>query len=70
MKPEQVWQAALGQLQLEVPKSAYDTWMRDTALLTHEDGEYVVGVNNACTPLPNTRAKSCVMSARTSCALR
>ena len=47
MQPEQVWQAALGQLQLEVPKSAYDTWMRDTALLTHEDGEYVVGVNNA-----------------------
>ena len=46
-QPEQVWQAALGQLQLEMPKTTFDTWVRGTSLLTHEDGSYVIGVNNA-----------------------
>jgi len=47
MQLEQVWQAALGQLQMEIPKSTFDTWVRGTTLLTHEDGSYVVGVANA-----------------------
>jgi len=28
MKAEQAWQAAQGQLQLEMPKAAFDTWVR------------------------------------------
>lgn len=47
MQAEQIWQTALGQLQMEIPKSTFDTWVRGTSLLTHEDGSYVVGVNNA-----------------------
>ena len=47
MQPEQLWQTALGQLQMEIPKSTFDTWVRGTTLLTQEDGSYVVGVNNA-----------------------
>ena len=47
MQPEQIWQTALGQLQMEIPKSTFDTWVRGTSLLTQEDGSYVVGVNNA-----------------------
>jgi len=47
MQPDQVWQATLGQLQLEIPKGTFDTWMRGTTLLGQEDGAYVVGVNNA-----------------------
>jgi chromosomal replication initiator protein len=47
MQPDQVWQAALGQLQLEIPKSTFDTWVRGTALLAQDDDAYVVGVNNA-----------------------
>lgn len=47
MQAEQVWQAALGQLQLEMPRATFDTWLRGAALLTHEDGEFVVGVTNA-----------------------
>src|SRR5256885_2022713 len=47
MQPEQIWQTALGQLQMEIPKSTFETWMRGTSLLTHEDGSYVVGVSNA-----------------------
>jgi chromosomal replication initiator protein len=47
MQAEQVWQAALGQLQLEMPRSTFETWLRGAALLTHDDDAYVVGVANA-----------------------
>src|SRR5713226_3647785 len=47
MQLEQIWQTALGQLQMEIPKSTFETWVRGTLLLTHEDGSYVVGVSNA-----------------------
>jgi chromosomal replication initiator protein len=47
MKANQAWQAALGQLQMEMPKAAYDTWVRDTQLISYEDGAFVIGVNNA-----------------------
>jgi chromosomal replication initiator protein len=41
------WQAALGQLQLEMPRAAFDTWVRDAELIAYEDGSYIVGVQNA-----------------------
>src|SRR5512141_2707954 len=47
MQSEQVWQAALGQLQLEMPRQTFETWVRGTALLKQEDGALVVGVPNA-----------------------
>lgn len=47
MNAEQTWQAALGQLQLEMPRATFDTWVRDAELLTCEDGAYVIGVQNA-----------------------
>jgi chromosomal replication initiator protein len=47
MQPDQVWQATLGQLQMEMPKGAFDTWVRGATLLGQEDGAYIVGVNNA-----------------------
>jgi chromosomal replication initiator protein len=47
MNAEQLWQAALGQLQMEMPRATFDTWVRDAELLTHEDGTFVIGVQNA-----------------------
>jgi chromosomal replication initiator protein len=47
MQTEQVWQTALGQLQMEMPRATFDTWVRDSSLLTHEDGDFVIGVGNA-----------------------
>jgi len=47
MRPEQAWNATLGQLQLEMPKAAYDTWVRDTEVVAYEDGSFVIGVHNA-----------------------
>jgi chromosomal replication initiator protein len=47
MKAEQAWQAALGQLQMEMPKASYDTWVREAELIAYEDGVFMVGVPNA-----------------------
>jgi chromosomal replication initiator protein len=47
MKPEQAWQAALGQLQVEMPKAAFDTWVRDTEFISYEDGSFIIGIPNA-----------------------
>jgi chromosomal replication initiator protein len=47
MKAEQAWHAAQGQLQLEMPKAAYDTWVREAEYFSYEDGTFVVSVHNA-----------------------
>lgn len=47
MKAEQAWQAALGQLQMEMPKATFDTWVRDALYTAYEDGEFIVSVQNA-----------------------
>ena len=47
MKAAQAWQATLGQLQMEMPKAAYETWVRDAEFLSYEDGSFIIGVNNA-----------------------
>ena len=47
MNASQAWQAAQGQLQVEMPKATFDTWVRDADLLAYEDGSFVIGVNNA-----------------------
>jgi hypothetical protein len=43
---EQAWQSALGQLQMEMPKASFDTWVRDTRVLSYEDGLFTIGVHN------------------------
>ena len=50
MKAAQAWQAALGQLQMEMPKAAYDTWVRDAELLSYEDGSFIIGVHMRSAP--------------------
>ncbi len=47
MDAEQAWQSALGQLQMEMPKASFDTWVRDTRVASYEDGLFTVTVNNA-----------------------
>jgi chromosomal replication initiator protein len=47
MKAEQAWQSVLGQLQTEMPKASYDTWVRDTRVISYEDGLLTIGVENA-----------------------
>ncbi|MEW6718747.1 MAG: chromosomal replication initiator protein DnaA [Chloroflexota bacterium] len=47
MNASLAWQSVLGQLQLDMPKAAYDTWVRDTEFLSFEDGLLIIGVKNA-----------------------
>ena len=47
MDAEQAWQSALGQLQMEMPKASFDTWVRDTRIASYEDGLFTVTVHNA-----------------------
>ena len=46
MKPEDVWQAALGELQLQMTKATFDTWVKQTYVVAYEDGTFVIGVQN------------------------
>jgi len=46
MDAYQLWQATLGQLQLQLERPTFDTWVRDTRALSYEDGVLVVGVHN------------------------
>jgi len=47
MKAEQAWQAALGQLQMDMPKASFDTWVRNAEIVSYEDNVFIVGVQNA-----------------------
>ncbi len=47
MNAEQAWQSALGQLQMEMPKASYDTWVRDTSVVASDNNSITVGVRNA-----------------------
>jgi chromosomal replication initiator protein len=46
MKPDLVWPAALGELQLQMTQATFDTWLRDSRLMKYEDGTFVVGVKS------------------------
>jgi chromosomal replication initiator protein len=41
-----VWQATLGELQLQMTKATFDTWVKQTHVLAYEDGAFIVGVQN------------------------
>ena len=47
MDVERAWQSALGQLQMEMPKASFDTWVRDTRIVNFEEGVFTIGVRNA-----------------------
>ena len=45
--PKEIWDIARSQLRLQLPRSTYETWVRDTTCLAYEDGAFVIGVANA-----------------------
>jgi chromosomal replication initiator protein len=47
MNAEQAWQSVLGQLQMEMPRASFDTWVRDTTPLSYDDGVMTIAVRNA-----------------------
>ena len=47
MNAVQAWQSVLGQLQMEMPRASFDTWVRDTRPVSSEDGILTIAVRNA-----------------------
>lgn len=47
MNATQAWQATLGQLQMEMSKGSFETWMRSADLVSFEEGLFTIGVQNA-----------------------
>jgi len=47
MNAEQAWQSVLGQLQMEMPRASFETWVRDTRPVSYDRGILTVGVRNA-----------------------
>jgi len=43
---KEIWETALGELQLEVSKSNYRTWLEKTVGLSYQDNQFTVGVPN------------------------
>ncbi|MBI2773059.1 MAG: chromosomal replication initiator protein DnaA [Chloroflexi bacterium] len=44
---KQIWSAVLGEIQLAITKANFDTWFKDTVIVSEEDDVYCVGVPNA-----------------------
>ena len=47
MKAEQAWQALKGQLQMDLPKATYETWVRPVKFVARENGRFIIGAPNA-----------------------
>ncbi len=49
MNAAQAWQATLGQLQMEMAKASYDTWVKNAEFIQFDEteGSFLVGVRNA-----------------------
>ncbi len=47
MNARDIWHAALGELQLQMTKATFDTWVRPTRALTYENGAMTVGVHSS-----------------------
>jgi chromosomal replication initiator protein len=47
MSPETAWKATLGELELQMTKATFNTWLKGARLLSCEENEYIIGVNNA-----------------------
>ncbi len=47
MNPTQAWGSVLSQLQMEMPRASFDTWVRDTEVLSLEEGVMIIATRNA-----------------------
>ena len=47
MNAEQAWQATVGQLQMEMSKAAFDTWVKSAELIAYDEETFTIGVQNA-----------------------
>lgn len=46
MTNDELWQAALGEIELSISKANFITWFKNTAILSNDSGKIVIGVPN------------------------
>jgi chromosomal replication initiator protein len=46
MNAESAWKATLGELELQMTRATFNTWLKDARLLASDEDEYVIGVRN------------------------
>lgn len=46
MTNEELWRAALGEIELSISKANFITWFKNTSILSSKDGKVVIGVPN------------------------
>jgi chromosomal replication initiator protein len=46
MSPEKAWKATLGELELQMTRATFNTWLKDTRLVSGTDEAFVIGVRN------------------------
>lgn len=46
LNTKQIWQAALGDLQLQLPRNEFDTWIKETTLVDLENNQAIIGTPN------------------------
>lgn len=46
MSPETAWKATIGELELQMTKATFNTWLKDARLIASEGNEFVIGVRN------------------------
>ncbi len=46
MDPRTAWSAVLGDLQLQLPRPTFDTWLKSTSYCSYEDGEFIISTPN------------------------
>lgn len=46
VSPENAWKAALGELEMQMTRATFTTWLQGTKALSCADGEFVIGVRN------------------------
>lgn len=47
MQAEKIWQSALGELQIQVSKANYNTWLKDSRGIDYDNGVFTVAVPSA-----------------------
>jgi hypothetical protein len=46
LNTDQVWQDVLGQLQLQMTRATFDTWLKDTHIVSRNNGTLIVGTKS------------------------
>lgn len=46
LKPSQIWQAAQGELQMQMTRATYDTWVKPTSVIGYSDNRLTIAVPN------------------------